>query len=220
MRGDPGGLLSSAIGVSGAFLQPNMLIVSTYGRTLEACHKYLATPSEYTFDEPDYLTNLPGWIKIVPMIVLINSGSAFASEIVAGALQDYKRANILGTRSFGTGSVQMIIPIGNSSAVKLNTLHYFMPSSRSIQTTGIELDYIVNHDKEIGNSFPIDGQDSNNSNNLLNVDSDNMDSENSKIFKFRGMNDFQLGKSINYLLFGFPIEDNISTGDTMSDDFH
>jgi carboxyl-terminal processing protease len=93
--------------------------------------------------QADYLKNLPEGIKQVPMVVLVNSGSASASEIVAGALQDHKRAVVMGTRTFGKGSVQTILPIGNGTAIKLTTARYFTPSGRSIQAKGIEPDIVV-----------------------------------------------------------------------------
>jgi carboxyl-terminal processing protease len=91
----------------------------------------------------DYLKNIPEGVKQVPMVVLVNSGSASASEIVAGALQDHKRAVVMGTRTFGKGSVQTILPIGNGTAIKLTTARYFTPSGRSIQAKGIEPDIVV-----------------------------------------------------------------------------
>ena len=142
LRNDPGGLLTSAIGVSGAFLPSDALVVSTDGRTPDARHKYLAVPSEYARGESNYLSGLPAWTKTVPMVVLVNVGSASASEIVAGALQDHKRAKVLGNRTFGKGSVQVILPLSETTAVKLTTSRYFTPSGRSIQATGIEPDYV------------------------------------------------------------------------------
>jgi carboxyl-terminal processing protease len=93
--------------------------------------------------QADYLKNLPAGVKQVPMVVLVNSGSASASEIVAGALQDHKRAVVMGTRTFGKGSVQTILPIGNGTAIKLTTARYFTPNGRSIQAKGIEPDIVV-----------------------------------------------------------------------------
>ncbi len=144
LRNDPGGLLHSAIGVSAAFLPRDVLVVSTDGRAPDARRRYNASPSDYVRGSSgDYLRRLPDWAKTVPMVVLVNAGSASASEIVAGALQDHKRATIIGTRTFGKGSVQVILPISRESAIKLTTSRYFTPSGRSIQAKGIEPDLRV-----------------------------------------------------------------------------
>ncbi len=144
LRNDPGGLLTSAIGVSGAFLPADALVVSTDGRTPDARHKYLATPSEYARGESNYLSGLPAWTKTVPMVVLVNDGSASASEIVAGALQDTKRATIMGQTTFGKGSVQTKVNLANGAGIKLTTARYYTPSGRSIQAKGIVPDWVVN----------------------------------------------------------------------------
>ncbi len=144
LRNDPGGLLHGAIGVSAAFLPPGTLVVSTKGRTEDAQREFLASPDDYlrgTSD--DYLRKLPASVRTVPMVVLVNAGSASASEIVAGALQDHKRAVLLGTQTFGKGSVQSILPLGNNTAIKLTTARYYTPSGRSIQAKGIIPDYLV-----------------------------------------------------------------------------
>src|SRR5207237_1024480 len=123
LRNNPGGLLDQAISVSDAFLERGE-IVSTRGRNAEETQRYSARPGDLTNGKP--------------VIVLINGGSASASEIVAGALQDHKRATILGTRSFGKGSVQTIIPLGNNNgALRLTTARYYTPSGKSIQAKGI-----------------------------------------------------------------------------------
>jgi carboxyl-terminal processing protease len=123
LRNNPGGLLDQAISVSDAFLERGE-IVSTRGRNPEETQRYSARPGDLTGGKP--------------VIVLTNGGSASASEIVAGALQDHKRATILGTRSFGKGSVQTIIPLGNNNgALRLTTARYYTPSGRSIQAKGI-----------------------------------------------------------------------------------
>ena len=122
LRNNPGGVLNGAVGVSDAFIEDG-LIVYTEGRIDDSSHRYLATPGD----------SLNG----APLVVLINGGSASASEIVAGALQDHKRGIILGTKSFGKGSVQTIQELRNGSAVKLTTARYFTPHGRSIQATGI-----------------------------------------------------------------------------------
>jgi carboxyl-terminal processing protease len=144
LRNDPGGLLNGAVGISAAFLPPKSTVVTTDGRTEDAKRKYSATPEDYLRGtRDDYLRSLPAQIKTVPMVVLVNAGSASASEIVAGALQDYKRATVIGTQTFGKGSVQTIMPLGNNTAIKLTTARYYTPQGRSIQALGITPDIIV-----------------------------------------------------------------------------
>jgi carboxyl-terminal processing protease len=139
LRNDPGGLLNGAVAVSAAFLPQNSLVVYTDGRTEDAKMRLTASPEHYLRGriKEDYLSKLPPEIKNVPMVVLVNSGSASASEIVAGALQDHKRAVVMGTQTFGKGSVQTILPLGNSTAIKLTTARYYTPNGRSIQAKGI-----------------------------------------------------------------------------------
>jgi carboxyl-terminal processing protease len=111
LRNDPGGLLNGAVGVSAAFLPPKTLVTSTDGRTEDAKRRYLASPEDYQRGQrDDIMKNLPAWARTTPMVVLVNAGSASASEIVAGALQDHKRAVIMGTQTFGKGSVQTVLP--------------------------------------------------------------------------------------------------------------
>ncbi|MCK6392263.1 S41 family peptidase [Zoogloea sp.] len=144
LRNDPGGLLHGAVGVSAAFLPAKALVVSTDGRAEDAKRKYLAVPDDYLRGaREDFIRNVPPSIKNVPMVVLVNGGSASASEIVAGALQDHKRAVVMGTQSFGKGSVQTILPLNSNAAIKLTTARYFTPSGRSIQAKGIVPDIIV-----------------------------------------------------------------------------
>ena len=128
LRNNPGGLLQQAIAVSDAFL-PYGEIVSTRGRNKETFQRFSASSKEY--------------IKDKPIVVLINKGSASASEIVAGALQDHRRALILGTTSFGKGSVQSLIDISGNAAIKLTTARYYTPAGRFIHEQGIEPDIIV-----------------------------------------------------------------------------
>ena len=128
LRNNPGGLLDQAIRVSDAFLDRGE-IVSTRGRNKEESQRFSATSGDLTNGRP--------------IVVLVNGGSASASEIVAGALQDHQRATVLGTRSFGKGSVQTIIPLGANGALRLTTARYYTPSGRSIQARGIEPDQIV-----------------------------------------------------------------------------
>ena len=144
LRNDPGGLLNGAVGISSAFLQPRAMVVSTDGRTEDAKRKFIASPEDYLRgNRDDYLKHLPAAVKTVPMVVLVNGGSASASEIVAGALQDHKRATLIGTQTFGKGSVQTILPLGNNTAIKLTTARYYTPSGRSIQAKGITPDIVV-----------------------------------------------------------------------------
>ncbi len=122
LRNNPGGVLNAAVEVSDAFLEEG-LIVYTEGRIDDSALKFKATPNDA--------------LKGAPLVVLINSGSASASEIVAGALQDHKRAVIMGSKSFGKGSVQTILPMNNGAALKLTTARYYTPAGRSIQAEGI-----------------------------------------------------------------------------------
>jgi carboxyl-terminal processing protease len=132
LRNNPGGLLDQAISVSDAFLQKGE-IVSTRGRNAEETQRFNARPGDLTNGKP--------------VIVLINGGSASASEIVAGALQDHRRVTVVGTRSFGKGSVQTIIPLGSGNgALRLTTARYYTPSGRSIQAKGISPDIEVMQD--------------------------------------------------------------------------
>ena len=128
LRNNPGGILNAAVGVSDLFLDSG-LIVYTEGRIKDSRLKFTAKPS-------DMLSN-------APIIVLVNGGSASASEIVAGALQDHDRAIIMGEKTFGKGSVQTILPMNDAAALKLTTARYFTPSGRSIQASGIEPDILI-----------------------------------------------------------------------------
>jgi carboxyl-terminal processing protease len=128
LRNNPGGLLSQAIRVSDAFLEKGE-IVSTHGRNPEDGDRFNATPGDLAQGKP--------------IVVLINGGSASASEIVAGALQDHRRAIVVGTKSFGKGSVQTVMPLRGSSAMRLTTARYYTPSGRSIQSLGVSPDIVV-----------------------------------------------------------------------------
>lgn len=128
LRNNPGGVLKAAVDVSDAFLDKG-LIVYTKGRIADSEMKFDATPQRQ--------------LEGAPLVILVNGGSASASEIVAGALQDHKRAIILGTRTFGKGSVQTILPLNNETALKLTTARYYTPSGRSIQAEGIEPDIVL-----------------------------------------------------------------------------
>lgn len=144
LRNDPGGLLNAAVGVGAVFLNPNDLVVYTEGRIPESRMRLTTAADNYLRpDEADFVAKLPAAVKTVPLVVLVNSGSASASEIVAGALQDHHRAKILGLRTFGKGSVQTILPLTNDTALKLTTARYFTPNGRSIQAKGIEPDEVI-----------------------------------------------------------------------------
>jgi carboxyl-terminal processing protease len=145
LRNNPGGLITAAVGISATFVPKDVLVVYTEGRTEDAKMRLTANAANYARggESADFLKDLPDDIKTVPMVVLINGGSASASEIVAGALQDHKRAVIMGTQSFGKGSVQTILPMNNGTAIKLTTARYFTPNGRSIQAKGIVPDIVV-----------------------------------------------------------------------------
>jgi carboxyl-terminal processing protease len=215
LRNDPGGLLTSAIGVSAAFLKPDTLVVSTDGRAPDAKQKYLSNPADYARGERDYLVGLPAWVKTVPMVVLVNVGSASASEIVAGALQDHKRATVMGNRTFGKGSVQVILPISETTAIKLTTSRYYTPKGRSIQATGIMPDIVVADTAE-GDLFRM-SREADLKRHLSNSRSGQPEPEKKpkeeeapladtdKIFQFGTPEDFQLNQAINFLE-GKPIQ--------------
>ena len=148
VRSDPGGLLNQAVAVSAAFLPKDALVVYTDGRTPEARMRLTASKEHYTRRGEDFLRDLPAGVKKVPMVVLVDGGTASASEIVAGALQDHKRATVLGGQTFGKGSVQTILPLSNNSGLKLTTARYYTPSGRSIQAKGIEPDVYVDDGRD------------------------------------------------------------------------
>ena len=190
LRNNPGGLLNAAVGVSDLFLN-NGLIVYTEGRIKDSKLKFTAKPTEV--------------FKNIPIIVLVNGGSASASEIVAGALQDHKRAIIMGERTFGKGSVQTILPMSDETALKLTTARYYTPSGRSIQASGIEPDMIVKNIqfnitnssnmnngliKEADLSGHLDNEIAEN-----NIDIDKKAESNSSLVE----NDYQLYEAINVL---------------------
>ncbi|MDR2688903.1 MAG: S41 family peptidase [Azoarcus sp.] len=205
LRNDPGGLLNSAIGVGAAFLSEGAAVVSTNGRSADAHREFRVTPEDYLRgSNVDFMRALPGWAREVPMVVLVNGGSASASEIVAGALQDHKRAIVMGTRTFGKGSVQTILPLNNSTAIKLTTARYYTPSGRSIQAKGIEPDIVVEEsangsarrlreadlDGHLGNDRDADDQ--------ANEGEDREVAEPLR-FELAGENDYQLSQAINLL---------------------
>lgn len=149
LRNDPGGLLSAAVGVSAVFLPADAVVVSTNGQTAESKQTLKAHASNYSPRVgQDPLKSLPAALKKVPLVVLINEGSASASEIVAGALQDHQRATLMGSQSFGKGSVQTFRPLGADTGLKITTSRYYTPSGRSIQAKGIVPDVMVDETPE------------------------------------------------------------------------
>ncbi|MBC7705105.1 MAG: S41 family peptidase [Rhodoferax sp.] len=153
LRNDPGGLLDAAVAVSAAFLPENVNVVSTNGQLPESKFIYKASPEFYQRrGASDPLKRLPAALKSVPLVVLVNEGSASASEIVAGALQDYKRGIVMGNQTFGKGSVQTVRPLGPDTGLKITTARYYTPSGRSIQAKGIVPEVMVDETEE-GNLF-------------------------------------------------------------------
>jgi carboxyl-terminal processing protease len=161
LRNDPGGYLDAAVAISAAFLPENVTVVSANGQLAESKFTYKASPEFYQRrGGPDALRRLPAAIKKVPLVVLVNEGSASASEIVAGALQDHKRATVLGNQTFGKGSVQTAVCLDSAyrmdncptAALKLTTSRYYTPSGRSIQAKGIVPDVMIDETEE-GNLF-------------------------------------------------------------------
>jgi carboxyl-terminal processing protease len=153
LRNDPGGLLEGAVGIASAFLPPESVVVKTNGQIAESKQTFKATPEDYLHrGGNDPLRRLPAALKSVPLVVLINEGSASASEIVAGALQDYHRGTLMGAQSFGKGSVQTVMPLPGDTALKITTARYYTPSGRSIQAKGIVPDVWLDETAE-GNVY-------------------------------------------------------------------
>jgi carboxyl-terminal processing protease len=158
LRNDPGGLLDAAVAISAAFLPDNVTVVSTNGQLAESKFTFKASPEFYAprrggADPIKRLTDATkGALKTIPLVVLVNEGSASASEIVAGALQDHKRAKVLGSQTFGKGSVQTVRSLGPDTGLKLTTARYYTPNGRSIQAKGILPDVMIDETEE-GNLF-------------------------------------------------------------------
>ncbi len=153
LRNDPGGLLEGAVAISAAFLPSDVVVVSTNGQIADSKATFKASPEYYLRrGGSDPLKRLPEAVKKVPLVVLVNEGSASASEIVAGALQDHKRATIMGAQTFGKGSVQTVRQLGPDTALKITTARYYTPSGASIQAKGIVPDVMLDETAE-GNVF-------------------------------------------------------------------
>ena len=193
LRNNPGGILSAAVGISDLFLDKG-LIVYTEGRIDDSRLKFNAKPA-------DILDN-------APMVVLVNAGSASASEIVAGALQDHKRAIIMGQKTFGKGSVQTVLPISNAAALKLTTARYFTPSGRSIQVSGIEPDVVItrvkvesleNEETHIITEENLNRHLDNNTQDDTQQETTNGDEDTAAQIKARLLEDYTLQQALNVL---------------------
>lgn len=153
LRNDPGGLLEGAVAISAAFLPKDAVVVSTNGQIPDSKSTLKASPEYYQRrGGGDVLKKLPASLKSLPLVVLVNEGSASASEIVAGALQDHKRAIVMGAQTFGKGSVQTVRPLSAETALKITTARYYTPNGRSIQAKGIVPDVWLDETAE-GNVF-------------------------------------------------------------------
>jgi carboxyl-terminal processing protease len=153
LRNDPGGLLEGAVAISAAFLPADSVVVTTNGQIPDSKQTFKASPEYYLRrGSSDPLKRLPEGLKKLPLVVLVNEGSASASEIVAGALQDYRRATIMGAQTFGKGSVQTVRQLSADTALKITTARYYTPSGASIQAKGIVPDVMLDETAE-GNLF-------------------------------------------------------------------
>jgi carboxyl-terminal processing protease len=222
LRNDPGGLLQGAIGVSAAFLPKDAEIVSTNGQLADSKQSFFGRAEFYSLrGDSDVLARLPAAVKTVPLVVLVNTGSASASEIVAGALQDYKRAAIIGSPTFGKGSVQTIRPLSNDAAIKLTTARYYTPAGRSIQAKGIVPDYLVDENADGKDLNGLRTREADLDKHLANdrdkelADSRRDEAEdelrmlaierNRKPLEYGSSDDFQLAQAINHLK-GLPLQ--------------
>ncbi len=144
LRNDPGGLVPAAVGVAGAFLAPGSVVFNARGNAPGANATVTVDPRYYREQgEADVLDGLPAWTRTVPLTVLVNGASASAAELVAGALQDNRRATIVGSRTFGKGSIQSVIPLGADDGIKFTVARYFTPKGHDIQARGVTPDVTV-----------------------------------------------------------------------------
>jgi carboxyl-terminal processing protease len=144
LRNDPGGLVPAAVSVAGAFLAPGTVVFSARGNAPGANATVTVDPRYYQeAGQADVLAGLPAWTRSVPLTVLVNGASASAAELVAGALQDNRRATVVGTRTFGKGSIQSVIPLGADDGIKLTVARYFTPAGHEIQARGVTPDVAV-----------------------------------------------------------------------------
>jgi len=144
LRNDPGGLVGAAVSVAGAFLAPDTVVFTARGNAPGANATVTVNPRYYRqAGEADVLAGLPAWTRTVPLTVLVNGASASAAELVAGALQDGHRATVVGTQTFGKGSIQSVIPLGEDSGIKFTVARYFTPNGHEIQAHGVTPDVVV-----------------------------------------------------------------------------
>ena len=184
MRNNPGGVLGAAVDVSDAFIKGGKKLVYTKGKSADAMYEFTSNDTDLAEEKP--------------IVVLINGGSASASEIVAGALQDHKRAIIMGTQSFGKGSVQTILPITSRTAVKITTARYYTPNGRSIQAKGITPDIIVKNLELTDLSENTMMKESDLKGHLENTDKEKLEDKSEQQDQ-KLLNDYQLSEAINLL---------------------
>tara|TARA_B110000091_G_scaffold43510_1_gene47333 strand:- start:527 stop:1828 length:1302 start_codon:yes stop_codon:yes gene_type:complete len=184
MRNNPGGVLGAAVDVSDAFIKGGKKLVYTKGKSADAMYEFTSNDTDLAEEKP--------------IVVLINGGSASASEIVAGALQDHKRGIIMGTQSFGKGSVQTILPITSRTAVKITTARYYTPNGRSIQAKGITPDIIVKNLELTDLAENTMMKESDLKGHLENTDKEKLEDKSEQQDK-KLLNDYQLSEAINLL---------------------
>ena len=190
LRNNPGGMVSSAVAVAAAFLEKDKLIVYSDGKTNNAKMKLFANPYNYVEggEKSDYLKDISEEYKKIPIVVLVNNGSASAAEIVAGALQDHKRAVILGTQTFGKGTIQQLFPLKSGSAIKITIAKYYTPNGKSIQAKGILPDYITEDPSDLSDTPANKIFESSYKNHLENEKNNNSQETTAKIVKLSEQN--------------------------------
>jgi carboxyl-terminal processing protease len=152
VRSNPGGLLYSCIGVAAAFLPESALVVEMKGRDPDSNRQMLARPADYGRNREAFLNALPAFVKSVPLVILVNRGSSACSEILASAMQDHRRAKVIGEKTAGLGTVQTIMPLGNNTAIKLTTARFFRPNGGSVESNPVTPDVTI-ESGERGNQF-------------------------------------------------------------------
>ena len=190
LRNNPGGMVSSAVAVAAAFLEKDKLIVYSDGKTNNAKMKLFANPYNYVEggEKNDYFKDISEEYKKIPIVVLVNNGSASAAEIVAGALQDHKRAVILGTQTFGKGTIQQLFPLKSGSAIKITIAKYYTPNGKSIQAKGILPDYITEDPSDLSDTPANKTFESSYKNHLENEKNNHTQETSAKIVKLSEQN--------------------------------